>query len=44
MHISRTHYIGLGIIFVPKTKYSNFHLIINFLVWEINIGKAEYEI
>jgi hypothetical protein len=36
MTISRTPYFGLGIVFAPKTKENNGHIIINFLVWEIN--------
>jgi len=37
MAITRTHYIGLGIVFAPKSKDYKGHIIINFLVWEINI-------
>lgn len=37
MNISQTPYFGLGIVIAPKTKYNNGHLIINFLIWEINI-------
>jgi hypothetical protein len=43
MTISRTPYFGLGIIFTPKKKTNNGHLIVNLLVWEINLqwGKVE---
>lgn len=37
MAISRTHYIGFGVIIAPKTKTHAGHIIVNFLVWEINI-------
>lgn len=39
-----TPYFGLGIIIAPKTKQFKGHIVINVLVWEINLqwGKDEW--
>jgi hypothetical protein len=37
MTISRTPYFGLGVVIAPKSKMFAGHIIINFLVWEVNI-------
>jgi hypothetical protein len=35
--IGRTPYMGLGILYAPKSLINKGHIIINFLIWEINI-------
>lgn len=37
MTISRTPYVGFGVIIAPKNKVYAGHIIVNFLIWEINI-------
>jgi hypothetical protein len=43
INIARTPYFGLGVIFTPKTKTNNGHIIVNLLIWELNLqwGKVE---
>ena len=43
IQVNKTNYFGLGIIIAPKTRNFKGHIIINFIVWEINIqwGKDE---
>lgn len=42
MQINRTPYIGLGIIYAPKSLINNGHIIINLLIWEINISWGKF--
>lgn len=46
MTISRTPYMGFGFLIAPKSKDYAGHIILNFLVWELNIrwGKDADEI
>ena len=37
-HIGKTPYLGLGILYAPKSLINKGHVIINFIVWEINIS------
>ena len=43
IEINKTPYFGIGIVIAPKTKYFKGHIIINFIVWEVNFnwGKDE---
>jgi hypothetical protein len=37
-HIGKTPYLGFGILYAPKSLINKGHVIINFIVWEINIS------
>lgn len=37
MTINRTEYIGFGIIYAPKTYIANGSIVINFLIWELQV-------